>query len=225
MSEAPPALSFMMDLHTMALDTNLLKFDIPGDKLNPNPRFRKHAYLFARADPAVGNELTWQVRRSPAERDEALSNALAKQPITNLPVDAATACLSYLQAREPEAYASLMAADFGAPKTCHARPIVDAFVVARAARVAAAAGAAAKTAQQPSHLLHAGTPIAPPLAAPPPVPPNIFDDVELPADEDGASAAGEAAAGAVTPPTLVPSAPASHLTPAHLSPGSVVRVA
>jgi hypothetical protein len=57
------------------------------------------------------------------------------------------------------------------------------------------------------------------------VPPNIFDDVELPADEDGASAAGEAAAGAVTPPTLVPSAPASHLTPAHLSPGSVVRVA
>ena len=62
-----------LERSTMALDTNWLKFDIPGDKLNPNPRFRKHAYLFARADPAVGNELTWQVRRSPAERDEALT--------------------------------------------------------------------------------------------------------------------------------------------------------
>ena len=193
------------------LNTNLLKFDIPGDKLNPNPKYRKHTYWFARADPANGSKLTWHVRRSPAERDEALSNALAKHPVTNLPVDdAASACFSYLQSREPEAYASLMAADFGPPKTTHARPIVDAFVVARDARVEAAAGAA-KTAE-PSLLL-AGTPL--PLCA---VPPNIFDDVELPAEEVGAGAGGEAAAEDVTPPTPVPSAPLSHL-----SPGTVER--
>ena len=195
------------------LNTNLLKFDIPGDKLNPNPKYRKHTYWFARADPANGSKLTWHVRRSPAERDEALSNALAKHPVTNLPVDdAASACFSYLQAREPEAYASLMAADFGPPKTKHARPIVDAFVVARDARVEAAAGAA-KTAE-PSLLL-AGTPL--PLCA---VPPNIFDDVELPAEEVGAGAGGEAKAEDVTPPTPVPSAPLFHL-----SPGTVERVA
>ncbi|KOO32793.1 hypothetical protein Ctob_004460 [Chrysochromulina tobinii] len=51
----------------------------------------------------------------------------------------------------------------------------------------------------------------------PAVPPNIFDDVELPAEEVGA---GEAAAEGVTPPTPVPSAPSSHL-----SPGTVERVA
>ena len=54
----------------------------------------------------------------------------------------------------------------------------------------------------------------------PAVPPNIFDDVELPAEEVGAGAVGEAAAEDVTPPTPVPSAPSSHL-----SPGTVERVA
>ena len=54
----------------------------------------------------------------------------------------------------------------------------------------------------------------------PAVPPNIFDDVELPAEEVGAGAGGEAAAEGVTPPTPVPSAPSSHL-----SPGTVERVA
>ena len=54
----------------------------------------------------------------------------------------------------------------------------------------------------------------------PAVPPNIFDDVELPAEEVGAGAGGEAKAEDVTPPTPVPSAPLFHL-----SPGTVERVA